>query len=109
MAKALYAALSAGHILSSALLNPQGIVSVFSGCIFYAICYWYTENILYTIIPHALHNLLCYPDASRLYNEENGYSLLKLPVFIIYALVFAAGMIWLVKVFTKKYSYNKED
>ena len=53
--------------------------------------------------------LLCYPDASGLYNEENGYSLLKLPVFIIYALVFAAGMIWLVKVFTKKYSYNKED
>lgn len=83
--------------------NPQGIVSIFAGTLAFAVCYYYTENVLYCIIAHLLHNLLCVPDFSFSYNNVNGYDILKPHMSVIYLVILAVSLIWLVKVFLKKY------
>ncbi|MBR3023529.1 MAG: CPBP family intramembrane metalloprotease [Oscillospiraceae bacterium] len=86
----------------------QGMINVFAGAIFFAVCYYYTENIFYSIIAHMLHNLLCIPDFwDKLGVFKNGYSILKPLPLVVYILIFAAGMFWLVRVFMKKYAVNE--
>lgn len=83
--------------------NIQGMVNVFAGTICFALCYYYTENVLYTIIAHMLHNLCCLPDASAFYNSVNGFDIPKLPAAAVCLVIFAAGVVWYVKVFRVKY------
>ena len=55
-----------------------------------------------------LHNLLCIPDFwDKLGVFKNGYSILKPLPLVVYILIFAAGMFWLVRVFMKKYAVNE--
>ena len=84
--------------------SMQGVVNVFTGTIFMAICYYETENILYTILVHMLHNLSCLPDLSLIYRLNNGYSLLTAPAAAVSLIVFLAGLYWFVKVFPQKYA-----
>ena len=87
--------------------NPQNLVNVFAGAVVLALCYYYTENIIYTVIVHILHNALCLPDASVLYNNVNGFEILTLPFAAIGTVLFTAGMVWYIMVFRKKYADGK--
>lgn len=84
------------------LYNIQGTIDVFVGTIWFALCYYYTENILYTITAHSLHNLLCVPDFSALYNTVNGFQILHIQWFILMAIIFAVSVVWFVKTFGKE-------
>ncbi len=84
--------------------SVQGIIKVFTGAIFYAICYYFTENILYSIMAHMLHNALAIPVFfDNLRDINNGYAIMRPLPLAIYILLFAAGMFWLIRVFMKKY------
>lgn len=90
--------------LMHAFYSLQGLINVLAGSVFMAICYYYTDNIIYTILVHFLHNLLCVPDFfNSLSTYRSGYSVLRPLPFVIYAVIFAAGMVWFIKVFRKKY------
>ena len=90
--------------LMHAFYGIQGLVEVFVGTIFFAVCYYFTENILYTIIAHMLHNFLCIPKAiSDLSYTNNGYGILRPVPFAVYLILFAAGMVWLFTAFRKRY------
>lgn len=76
--------------------NMQGMLNVFSGTIALAICFHYTENVLYTIIAHFLHNLFVTLDFTKFnffgffsVRDVNGYALISLPylVFNIFILI----------------------
>ncbi len=90
--------------LMHAFYSIQGLINVFAGAVFIAICYYHTENIIYTILVHILHNLLCVPDFfNSLGTYHSGYSVLRTLPFVVYAVIFAAGMVWFIKAFRKKY------
>ncbi len=95
--------------LMHSFYSMQGVVNVFAGTLLMAICYYYTENILYTILVHMLHNLCCLPDLSLFYRMENGYLLLTAPAAAIYLIVFLAGFCWFVKVLPQKYAAAPAD
>ena len=96
--------------------NLPGKLDVLNAGIFFAICYYETGNILYPMLVHSLHNLTALffsvtggtENGDRLIGllqrRVNGYGVLRLPVLIVFAVIFVAGMIWLVRVFPKKYA-----
>lgn len=101
--------------------NLPGKLDVLNAGIFLAVCYYETGNILYPMIVHSLHNLvamfftLAYGTergdrlVGLLQRRVNGYGVMRLPVLIVFALLFIAGMFWLVRVFPKKYAAAETD
>lgn len=101
--------------------NLPGRLDVLNAGIFFAICYYETGNILYPMLVHSLHNLTALffsvtggtENGDRLIGllqrRVNGYGVLRLPVLIVFALLFIAGMFWLVRVFPKKYAAAETD
>ena len=93
--------------------NLPGKLDVLNAGIFLAVCYYETGNILYAMLIHSLHNLAALffsvtggtETGDRLIGflqrRVSGYGVLRLPVLIVFALIFLAGMIWLLRVFPK--------
>lgn len=96
--------------------NLPGKLDVLNAGIFLAVCYYETGNILYPMLVHSLHNLIALffnvtggtETGDRLVGllqrRVNGYGVMRLPVLIVFALLFIAGMVWLARVFPKKYA-----
>ncbi len=96
--------------------NLPGRLDVLNAGIFLAVCYYETGNILYAMLIHSLHNLAALffsvtggtETGDRLIGllqrRVSGYGVLRLPVLIVFAVIFVAGMIWLLRVFPKKYA-----
>lgn len=90
--------------------NIQGFFNVFVGGLFATYVYYKTENILYTIVQHAVHNALCLIPFSKLslfgssvYYEKNGF-VLNSAWWIIMNLAFVIfSVICYYKVYRKKY------
>lgn len=87
--------------------NIQGLMNIFiSGCCM-AYVYCKTENILYTILTHAMHNAICFiPLGYFAYYKKNGFVLGKWYWLLIHAIISAACLVWYFKVFRKKYTEN---
>lgn len=83
------------------LYNIQGMVNVFTGAIWYALCYYYTENIFYTITAHMLHNLFSMLDLSSLYKTVNGFSILHMQRLVLAEVIFAVCVVLFEKTFSK--------
>lgn len=82
--------------------NVQGLSQMLAGALLYAFCFYVTDNVLYTIIVHAAHNLMCDFMLTETYSQ-NGYTLLQ-PVSVITNLVLlAAGAAWFVLRFYPRY------
>ncbi len=93
--------------------NIQGFFNIFIGGVVAAYVYYKTKNILYTMLEHALHNLICFIEYDRLtlfgktlYYEKNGFVLnawwwnaFNLALVII-------SIVWYYKVFKIKYAQN---
>lgn len=74
----------------------QGILQVFTGGMIYALCYYYTENIFYSMLAHGAHNLM----VSFRFTQIRGmykYDLLQ-PVSLVTNLVMlAVGLFLLIR------------
>ena len=74
----------------------QGILQVFTGGMIYALCYYYTENIFYSILAHAAHNLL----ASLRITEIRGYynyELMQTSSLVTNLVMLAVGLFLLIR------------
>lgn len=87
--------------------NIQGLMNIFIiGCCM-AYVYCKTENILYTILTHAMHNAICFiPLGNFAYYEKNGFVLGNWYWLLIHAVISAACLVWYFKVFREKYTEN---
>lgn len=88
---------AAGHFY-----NVQGTGNVFMGTVLAAYVYYKTENILYTMCEHAIHNGLCYIPLENVkflgvdvYYEKNGFILAGWPWFLCNLAVLCLTMAWL--------------
>lgn len=94
--------------------NIQGFGNVTIVGITMAYVYCKTGNILYTMIPHALHNALCCLPFEELslfgtpvYMEKNGFVLGGWWWVAINAVITAVCLVYYFKVFRKKYTEDK--
>ena len=87
--------------------NLQGFlhIVIFGAVMAYVFCK--TRNLFYTMIAHSLNNLCCYIQFDNfVYYEKNGFILGKWHWLAINAVLFAAALIYYIKVFRKKYTKN---
>ena len=98
------------------LYNIQGFAEVMVGGILYAYIFMKTNNILYTMGAHALHNALCLMPMEKIcisgvpmYYEVNGFSQYSVPYLIICAVLAAAAMVYYIKYFRPKFIGEKND
>lgn len=87
--------------------NIQGFLHIVlvGASIAYVFCK--TRNIFYTMLTHALNNLLCLvPFDNFAYYEKNGFILGNWYWLAINAVLLAVSLIYLIKVFRKKYAKN---
>ncbi|MCM1329060.1 MAG: CPBP family intramembrane metalloprotease [Ruminococcus sp.] len=86
--------------------NIQGFLQIFimGGVMAYVYCK--TENILYTILIHALHNACCFIPLDAVSYLKNGFVLSEWYWVMINGVVAAACLVWYFKVFRKKYRGN---
>ena len=96
------------------LYNLQGFGNVLVGTLAAATIYYHTENILYLMLEHALHNALCKIDFSKLslfgvpvYHEQNGFVLAGMPYFILNIVMLALCIVWFVKYFIPRYCHTQ--
>ena len=88
----------------------MGIV-VLVGALVAATIYYYTENIIYVIIEHIAHNILCLFDfnkvdlfGSSVYSRRNGFVIMNTGYMIINMILLAGCLVWFFKYFKPKYS-----
>lgn len=87
--------------------NVQGILHIVVIGIAMAYVYCKTRNLFYTMITHALNNLLCLlPIGEYVYHEKNGFVLGNWYWLVINAVLLAAALVYYIKVFRKKYTKN---
>lgn len=75
--------------------SPQIAVNIFINTVFSAIIYYFTENLIYTIVEHMVHNALCllplndkFFMGEPIYYQSNGYNLCGSPWLIMMSAVF---------------------
>ena len=92
------------------LYNIQGFINVFIGGVCAAYVYCKTRNILYTILEHFIHNVLCCIDLEVIFGEyatyENGFIQYSWQYLAVNAVLVIISVIYFVKVFRKKYTKN---
>ena len=88
--------------------NIQNSVDIFVGTFLTAYVYYKTENLLYTIGEHAIHNALCFLPfgsmsfgGSPIYYMENGFIISCTPWFLLNLGILIAGGAWLIWFFIK--------
>lgn len=87
--------------------NIQGILHIVMIGIAMAYVYCKTRNLFYTMITHALNNLIClFPIGEFAYYEKNGFVLGKWYWLAVNAVLLTIALIYYIKVFRKKYKKN---
>lgn len=93
--------------------NIQGIVNVLAGTVAFTLCFHFTDNVLYTIPAHFLHNLFVSLDISGYSffgipacREVNGFALFNLPYLILQTGIFVLSVFWVIKYFLPVYSHD---
>lgn len=97
------------------LYNIQGFGNVLVGTLIAATVYYHTGNILYVIIEHALHNMICQIDFKDLtmfgtpvYYERGGFVISGVPYVIMNSALLTVSIIWFVKCFRPRYTKSSE-
>lgn len=97
------------------LYNIQGFADVFVGAVLMAAVYYYTGNILYVMLEHSLHNLLCFADldfnffGTEVYHNMNGFINASVPWLIMEGIVVALAAVYFVKYFKPRYIDSRAD
>lgn len=87
--------------------NIQGLLHILLIGASIAYVYCKTRNIFYTMLTHALNNLLCLlPLGDFAYHEKNGFVLGNWYWLVINAVLLAVSLVYLIKVFRRKYTTN---
>lgn len=87
--------------------NIQGFLHIIIVGASMAYVFCKTRNLFYTMITHALNNLLCLiPIGDFAYHEKNGFVLGNWYWLLINAVLLAIALIYYIKVFRKKYTSN---
>lgn len=85
--------------------NIQGLLHIVIIGMAMAYVYCKTRNLFYTMITHALNNLLClFPIGEFAYYEKNGFVLGNRYWLAINAVLLAIALVYYIKVFRKKYT-----
>lgn len=87
--------------------NVQGFLHIIIVGAAMAYVFSKTRNLFYTMITHALNNLLClFPIGEFVYYEKNGFVLGKWYWLALNAVLLAVALVYYIKVFRKKYTKN---
>lgn len=87
--------------------NIQGLLNIIIAGVSMAYVFCKTRNLFYTMITHALNNLLCLtPIGEFAYYEKNGFVLGNWYWLVINAVLLAIALVYYIKVFRKKYTKN---
>ena len=93
--------------------NLQNTAEIFVCTLLCAYVYYRTGNLLYTILEHALHNLMCYIPLGQMlflgepvYYESNGFILAGTPWFVMNLTLLLAGVACLILLFQKQYAVD---
>lgn len=93
------------YFASMHLYNVQGFLNVFIGGFTMAYVYCKTRNLWYTLIEHALHNLLCLlPIFGNVYYEKNGFVLGQWWWVAVNGVLLAVSLVYYFLYFRKKYN-----
>ncbi|MBQ8967963.1 type II CAAX endopeptidase family protein [Ruminococcus sp.] len=84
------------------LYNIQGFLDVLLGALIMAYVYIKTENLLYTIAMHFLHNSMCFLPL-KVYTVKNGFVFASTPYLIVCSVVAVIGIVYFVKHFKPKF------
>ena len=84
------------------LYNIQGFVDVLIGGILFAVVYIYTENILYTMILHLIHNAMCFLPFFK-YTYIRGFAFASTPHLIACGVLAAIGLVFFIGYFRPRY------
>ena len=93
--------------------NIQGRITILILGLALSIVYYYTKNILNTIIIHIIYNVIELIDTSKIvlfnspiYYKKNGFIVYSTPCIIISLIIIVLSIIYIKKIFMKKYIKN---
>lgn len=92
------------------LYNIQGFISILTISLVWTVVYYYTGNIIYSIISHILYNALQLVEWEKIVlfgtpvgYSKNGFVMCSIPWFILELLILAAAIVCFIKFFRPKY------